>query len=454
MSDLANGLKSPLLSHPKLSAHFLRTKNFFHVSAIFVFAILCVLTFIYSNQSVRNSTTQTLKFIPSAYERPLSQRAKIENGNTSHIFVNSRNINSNVRNNQYEGEEEDYPTKKDYRQEIKKVLQETREDIQEELFGYHYPPGISAEKLIPEKGGKPLQSVIITTWRSGSTFLGDVLQSVPATMYHYEPLLDFDILQIRGAPIAGVALKRLKKLLTCNYTGLEEDYLSYGQEHTWLLEHNFRLWNKCTVRPYLCWEPQFLSPFCKLFPFQIMKVVRVRLSLVEELLEDNNLNVRILLMVRDPRGTMQSRRHREWCPGHPDCWDPLRLCADLVADYSAALRLSAKYPKRFKAIRYEDLSLEPYKMVEELFNFFGLYLHPKVVEFLDTHTKNNIGGVSSTYRDSKSAPFHWRTDLDHSQVKSIQKVCKPAMHLWGYVLAHNQTHQRVFNPILPSFQLV
>lgn len=67
----------------------------------------------------------------------------------------------------------------------------------------------------------------------------------------------------------------------------EEDYLSYGQEHTWLLEHNFRLWNKCTVRPYLCWEPQFLSPFCKLFPFQIMKVVRVRLSLVEELLEDN-----------------------------------------------------------------------------------------------------------------------------------------------------------------------
>lgn len=66
----------------RLSAHFLRTKNFFHVSAIFVFAILCVLTFIYSNQSVRNSTTQTLKFIPSAYERPLSQRAKVSSIST------------------------------------------------------------------------------------------------------------------------------------------------------------------------------------------------------------------------------------------------------------------------------------------------------------------------------------------------------------------------------------
>lgn len=60
----------------------------------------------------------------------------------------------------------------------------------------------------------------MTSWRSGSTFLGDVLNSIPANFYHYEPLLDYDIIQIRGPPLAEEALKRLKDLLTCNYAPL------------------------------------------------------------------------------------------------------------------------------------------------------------------------------------------------------------------------------------------
>lgn len=62
-------------------------------------------------------------------------------------------------------------------------------------------------------------------------------------------------------------------------------------------------------------------------------------------------------------------------------------------------------------MRYEDLSLEPYKGVKELFEFFGLDFHSEVKLFLDTHTKTDAGGVSSTFRNSKAAPFHWRQDL-------------------------------------------
>ena len=50
-------------------------------------------------------------------------------------------------------------------------------------------------------------------------------------------------------------------------------------------------------------------------------------------------------------------------------------------------------------------------MAQEVLQFYGLPFDPLVEEFLDTHTKVNIGGVSSTYRDSKSAPFHWKQDL-------------------------------------------
>lgn len=109
--------------------------------------------------------------------------------------------------------------------------------------------------------------------------------------------------------------------------------------------------------------------------------------------------------------------------------------------------LQFKFVTCSRAVRYEDLSVEPHRGVQELFQFFGLDFHPNIQLFLDTHTKVNVGGVSSTYRNSKSAPFHWRQDLTHSEVRAIQRACAPAMHYWGYRRAANSSHQKDFNPL-------
>jgi hypothetical protein len=69
-----------------------------------------------------------------------------------------------------------------------------------------------------------------------------------------------------------------------------------------------------------------------------------------------------------------------------------------------------------RAIRYEDLSLNPYDMSQDLLQFYGFTFDDNVQNFLDSHTKVNIGGVSSTFRDSKSAPFHWTKDLRFEEV--------------------------------------
>ena len=71
-----------------------------------------------------------------------------------------------------------------------------------------------------ERGGRPLRSIVLTSWRSGSTFLGEVINAHPATYYHYEPLLDFGIIQVRGSPLAEMALKNIEALLKCNYTNM------------------------------------------------------------------------------------------------------------------------------------------------------------------------------------------------------------------------------------------
>lgn len=75
----------------------------------------------------------------------------------------------------------------------------------------------SLDDLMMEKGGRPMRSVILATWRSGSTFLGDVLQAHPANFYHYEPLLDFGITQVRGPPMNHRAIKNLYALFNCEY---------------------------------------------------------------------------------------------------------------------------------------------------------------------------------------------------------------------------------------------
>lgn len=101
----------------------------------------------------------------------------------------------------------------------------------------------------------------------------------------------------------------------------------------------------------------------------------------------------------------------------------------------------------FRVVRYEDYSVEPYSYTERLFKFYGLYFHENVQHFLDTHTKTDIGGLSSTFRNSKTAPFHWRSELDFVEVEEIQQECRVAMDLWGYVDALNSTHQKYFNPV-------
>ncbi|XP_031358470.1 carbohydrate sulfotransferase 3-like isoform X2 [Photinus pyralis] len=340
------------------------------------------------------------------------------------VYPKHSQIYSNVIQEEYA------PHNYSYTSTIKDVIKQQGAFIEQATSDYPFPNNLKLQNFTLSSGGRPLRNIIITTWRSGSTFLGDIINAVPGNFYHYEPLLNYGIVQIRGPPYGDTAVKNLKKLLNCDYTDLD-NYLAFGQTHVYLFTHNKRLWDVCELHQKYCWDPTFLSEFCKLFPFQSMKVVRLRLELAEELLKDESLNVRILLLVRDPRGTLQSRKHRHWCPGAPDCDQPNLLCEDIAADYETAIRFQNEYPTRFRAIRYEDLSIDPYRHVQDLFQFFQLHFHPSVKAFLDSHTKLNSGGTSSTFRHSKSAPFHWRTDLNFSEVQYIEKDCDQAMKLWG-----------------------
>ncbi|XP_072936277.1 carbohydrate sulfotransferase 4-like [Epargyreus clarus] len=324
---------------------------------------------------------------------------------------------------------------------IEKILEKTRSKIKFDLLNYNFSySGVhQLEDLLLESDGKPLRSLIISTWRSGTTFLGEVLNAMPGNFYHYEPLLKYEIIQIRGPPHADEALSIMKKMMKCKYDGME-DYFEYGKGHLHQFSHNTRLWDHCKYKKELCFDAEFTAKFCKLFPFQSMKVVRVRLRLIQEILQDKELNVKVVLLIRDPRGVMQSRQHRIFCQPAPDCWKPELLCADMISDYVAAGRLLEEYPNRLMVLRYEELALNPNVTTHKLLKFLGLSVTPSIDEFLHSHTNVEVAGVSSTFRISRDVPFRWKNVLSFNFVEEIQMTCKEAMNLWGYRMAHNASH--------------
>ena len=58
--------------------------------------------------------------------------------------------------------------------------------------------------------------LLATTWRSGSTFLGELLNRFPGTFYTYEPLVYFD--KIDRMADNQERIKFLSQMLQCNYT--------------------------------------------------------------------------------------------------------------------------------------------------------------------------------------------------------------------------------------------
>lgn len=240
----------------------LRRVNFYSICFAFGLSVLLILA--------GSRYTDNVNYRPSSEtRRNIRNYLKIEDGEDSFLQP--------VPTNPYDGSPN-----------IEKILEKTRAKIKFDLWDYNFTySGVQKLKdLILESGGKPIRNIIISTWRSGTTFLGEVLNAMPGNYYHYEPLLKYEIIQIRGPPHADMAISTIKNMLKCDYRGME-DYFEYGKTHLHQFSHNTRLWDHCKYKKELCFEANFTEKFCKLFPFQSMKVVRLRLRLIEDILESN-----------------------------------------------------------------------------------------------------------------------------------------------------------------------
>ena len=146
---------------------------------------------------------------------------------------------------------------------------------------------------------------------------------------------------------------------------------------------NFRIWKSCqTLLPsnVACFMPDLMNKVCPLFPVRLIKTVRLRIPHLDDLLQDPDLSLKVIVLVRDPRGVMRSRNSMAWCD-QPTCNDVSSVCHDLNSDVSEAHKLARQYPGRLLLLRYEDLSTNPYFVMDKVITFLGNFTLLKNISF-------------------------------------------------------------------------
>ena len=187
------------------------------------------------------------------------------------------------------------------------------------------------------------QVLVAATWRSGSSFFGELLSHYPGVYYSYEPLHTIYTNKEFNNDTEASAKTLISSLLKCSYNDVMVKYLRARSKWFW---YNFRVWSTCkNVLPAksACFLPLFYRATCPLFPIRIVKTVRMRVQETEALLRDPELaNLKVVVLVRDPRGVMNSRATMNWCKVD-HCANAEVVCEHLDQDLKSTCKLQKRW---------------------------------------------------------------------------------------------------------------
>ena len=301
---------------------------------------------------------------------------------------------------------------------------------------------------MPKKSTKK-KILIASTWRSGSTFLGDFFAHYPSTYYVYEPLKYY---KDGEGSIANISksLILLRDFYICQF------FRSSTKEYLHLKFQNIKSEKrKFKANPYDQWTK------CSNSPNIVIKTVRLRLQHIEEFLKQWHDNFYLIFLVRDPRAVINSRLKKDWCRVQSKCIDTFDICQDLSADTDTIFRYKSQYPQNVWLVRYEDLTLKPYQTVYKIVNFLQLPTdYERVNNYLALHTGKTANGLDVTKteivrryknifgytmrQNALKQVFKWTDQLNAENISEIEEFCaKPMKYLGYYNLITNQTESLI-----------
>ncbi|XP_077463076.1 carbohydrate sulfotransferase 7 [Stigmatopora argus] len=339
-----------------------------------------------------------------------------------------------------------------------------------------------------EPPGSPRGHIYLhATWRTGSSFLGELFNQHPDAFYLYEPMWHIWQALYPGdaGSLQGAVRDMLSSLFRCDFSVLKlyagSQNLSTAFIFGWKMNkvvcseplcdahqrHHVGLVqeDRCAKCPRR--DIRELERECKKYPVVVIKGVRVLdLGTLVPLVKDPEIRLQIVQLFRDPRAVHNSRLKSKQAlvkesiqvlrsKKHNDKYKRLLvpnnrvnraenyvssamevICDNWLGDMTLVSNAPPWLRRSYHRVRYEDLVLQPARELQNLYRFANLSSSPALESFALNMTHGR--GYSSdrpfliSSRDAKEAIYAWRERLSVEQIRQVEAYCSEVMRQLGY----------------------
>ncbi|XP_075440024.1 carbohydrate sulfotransferase 5-like [Ascaphus truei] len=333
--------------------------------------------------------------------------------------------------------------------------------------------------------------LILSSWRSGSSLAGQIFSQHPDVFYLMEPAWHvWSTMYQDRAKVLHMAVRDLvRSTFLCDMSVFDAYMPS-----TELISNLFQ-WetSRALCSPPACnffkrgdiisqkdcksvcakYPFETIEKACKTYSHIVLKEVRFfDLNVLYPLLRDPSLNLKILHLVRDPRGVFHSRERSNSMlirdsniivgasnnKGREGMYKVMEeICKSHIQIYQTAQNANVSIlQSRYIMVRYEDIVNQPVEKARQMYQFAKLRFTPQLKTWIYnmTHGKGRGRSFVITSRDALKVSQAWRDDLPFKTTQRVQNICSAAMNMLGYrfVLTEEEQKNISLDLLLPNPQ--
>ena len=195
---------------------------------------------------------------------------------------------------------------------------------------------------------------------------------------------------------------------------------------------------------------KIVTETCRAARYRIIKTIRLSMNLVQTLM-DILPNLKVIHLLRDPRGITNSRVHAgKRRMAHLTVPHSKALCNQMQEDIRIGNLVHKERTGNFKVVTYEDLAEKPVEGAKIIYEFLKITFDEKIENWVynSSHASKDSGFYGTKRINSNITLSQWRKELSFNETMIIQKYCKDVLHLLGYVSF--DTEQQQTNLSFPS----
>ncbi|XP_072278686.1 carbohydrate sulfotransferase 5-like [Pyxicephalus adspersus] len=351
--------------------------------------------------------------------------------------------------------------------------------------------GIHVSKSNHKEKERNVNILIISTWRSGSSLVGQFFNQNPDVFYLKEPSWHvWKTMPHNSARGLQMAVRDLiRSIFKCNMSVLDA-YLQ-NRSHVsnlfgWsssralcsppvcnmfshnndITENNCR--KNCNKSPFSMEQQS-----CNTYSHIVLQEFRIfDIKVLYSLLKDPTLNLKILHVVRDPRALAKSLKFLKFFLKFNDIIilkshkkkisdkDREKVLREICQSQVDMYRTSNTHPppflnNRYMLLRYDDLVRHPWRTAKHIFDFAGLKLTNETKSWIYkmTHGEGlqHLQPFNITSRNALRVSLDWKNVLTLKEIRMVQKICKDFMDVFRYqnINSKNDLKDLNFETVLP-----